>query len=101
MSSADVVRFLSYQQPPNAEELVGHYLDELERHLGNTINREEWLYGMELVTIAIWQIVGVLFGAMVSAPSAPVPDDQREDMKKRVYSDIQHVETLVRKYGLA
>jgi hypothetical protein len=43
---------------------------------------------MELVTIAIWQIVGVLFGVMVSAPSAPVPDEQRPDMKKRVYSDM-------------
>jgi len=101
LSSADVVRFMAYQQPPNAEELIGHYLDELERCLGRPINRDEWLYGMELVTIAIWQIVGVLFGVMVSAPSAPVPDEQRSDMKKRVYADIEHVDSLVRKYGLA
>ncbi|MEX0800258.1 MAG: phosphotransferase [Dehalococcoidia bacterium] len=100
LSSADVGRFLAYQQPPNAEELVGHYLDELERHLGRGIDREEWLYGSELVTIAIWQIVGVLFGVMVSAPSAPVPDDQREAMRERVYSDIAHVEALARKHGL-
>ena len=100
VSSSDVVRFMAYQQPPNAEELVGHYLDELERHLGRAIDRDQWLEGMELVTIAIWQIVGVLFGVMVSAPSAPVPDDQREDMKKRVYADIEHVASLVRKYGL-
>ncbi len=101
LSSADVVRFLAYQQPPNGEELVGHYLDELERHLGRGINREEWLYGSELVTIAIWQIIGVLFGVMVSAPSAPVPDDQRPAMRERVFSDIAQVETLVRRHGLA
>jgi hypothetical protein len=101
LSSADVVRFLAYQQPSNAEELVGHYLDELERSLGRPIDREAWLYGSELVTIAIWQIIGVLFGVMVSAPSAPVPDDQRDAMKERVYSDIAHVESLVRKHGLA
>ncbi len=101
LSSADVGRFLAYQQPPNAEELIGHYLDELERSLGRTIDREDWLYGSELVTVALWQIVGVLFGVMVSAPSAPVPDDQRDAMKERVYSDITHVESLVRKHGLA
>jgi hypothetical protein len=100
LSSADVIRFLSYQQPPNAEELIGYYLDALDGHLGRPINREEWLYGMELVTIAVWQIVGVLFGVMVSAPSAPVPDGQRAAMKERVYSDIAHVESLVNKYGL-
>jgi hypothetical protein len=100
LSSADVVRFLSYQQPPNAEELVAHYLDELERYLGRPINREEWLYGMELVTIAVWQIVGVLFGVMVSAPSAPVPDDQRPAMQERVFSDIAGVYELVKKHGL-
>ncbi|MEE8345732.1 MAG: phosphotransferase [Dehalococcoidia bacterium] len=101
VSSADVVRFMAYQQPPNAEELVGHYLDELERRLGHAIDREQWLYGSELVTIAIWQIIGVLFGVMVNAPSAPVPDDQREAMRERVYSDIAHVESLAFKHGLA
>ena len=100
VSSSDVVRFMAYQQSPNAEELVGHYLDELEGHLGRTLDRDQWLYGMDLVTIAIWQIVGVLFGVMVSAPSAPVPDEQRPDMKRRVYSDIEHVASLVSKYGL-
>jgi hypothetical protein len=100
LSSADVGRFLAYQQPPNAEELVGHYLDELERFLGRGIDREEWLFGSELVTIAIWQIIGVLFGVIVSAPSAPVPEDQREAMRERVYSDIAHVEGLARKHGL-
>lgn len=100
LSSADVGRFLAYQQPANVEELVAHYLDELERCLGRPIDREQWLYGSELVTIAIWQIIGVLFGVMVSAPSAPVPDDQRPAMKARVYSDIEHVESLVRKHGL-
>jgi thiamine kinase-like enzyme len=101
LSSADVGRFLAYQQPSNVEELVGYYLDELERNLGRPIDREAWLYGSELVTVALWQIVGVLFGVMVSAPSAPVPDDQRDAMKERVYSDIAHVESLVRKHGLA
>ena len=101
LSSADVGRFLAYQQPPNAEELVGHYLDDLERHLGRGIDREEWLYGSELVTIAIWQIIGVIFGVMVAAPSAPVPDEQREAMRERVYSDIAHVEALAKKHGLA
>lgn len=101
LSSADVGRFLAYQQPPNVEALVDYYLDELERSLGRPIDREAWLYGSELVTIAIWQIIGVLFGVMVSAPSAPVPDDQRDAMKERVYSDIAHVESLVRKHGLA
>jgi hypothetical protein len=100
LSSADVGRFLAYQQPANAEELVGHYLDELERHLGRSIDREEWLYGSELVTIAIWQIVGVLFGVMVNAPSAPVPDDQRAAMRERVYADIDYVERLARKHGV-
>lgn len=101
LSSSDVVRFLAYQQPANAAELVGHYLDELERHLGRPIDRAQWIYGSELVTVAIWQIVGVLFGVMVSAPSAPVPDDQRDAMRQRVYSDIAHVESLVHKHGLA
>jgi thiamine kinase-like enzyme len=100
VSSSDVVRFMAYQQPAKAEDLVGHYLDELERYLGRAIERDEWLAGMELVTIAIWQIVGVLFGVMVSAPSAPVPDEQRPEMKKRVYADIEHVSSLVEKYGL-
>jgi hypothetical protein len=100
VSSSDVVRFLAYQQPPNAEDLVGHYLDELERYLGRAIDRDEWLRGMELVTIASWQIIGVLFGVMVSAPSAPVPDEQRPEMKKRVYADIEHVASLVEKFGL-
>ncbi len=101
LSSADIGRFLAYQQPPNTEELVGHYLDELERHLGRPIDREQWLYGSELVTIAIWQIIGMLFGVMVNAASAPVPDGQRQAMRERVYSDIAHVESLAHKHGLA
>ncbi len=101
LSSADVGRFLAYQQPPNAEELVGHYLDELEWRLGRTLDREEWLRGSELVTIAIWQIIGVQFGALVSTPTSPVPAEQREGLKRRVYSDIEHVESLVRKHGLS
>lgn len=101
LSSADVGRFLNYQQPPNAQELVAFYLDELERHLGRPIDRELWLYGSELVTIALWQIVGVQFGALVSTPTSPVPPEQRQALKGRVYSDIAHVQTLLRKHGLA
>ncbi len=101
LSSADVVRFLSYQQPPNAEELVGHYLAELQRSLGGSLDQEQWLYGFELVQIAVWQIVGVLFGVMVSAPSSPIPDEQRGPMGERARSDIDHVMSLVRKHGLA
>src|SRR3990170_651151 len=40
LSSADVGRFLAYQQPSNVEALVGYYLDELERNLGRPIDRE-------------------------------------------------------------
>src|SRR3989304_1115460 len=98
---ADVGRFLAYQQPSNVEALVDYYLDELERNLGRPIDREAWLYGSELVTIALWQIVGVLFGVMGSAPSAPAPGDQRDGMRERVHSGIAHVESLVRKHGLA
>ena len=101
LSSADVGRFLNYQQPPNSQELVAFYLDELERQLGRSINREAWLYGSELVTIALWQIVGVQFGALVSTPTSPVPPEQRQALKDRVYLDIAHVESLVRKHGLA
>lgn len=101
LSSADVGRFLNYQQPSNADELVAYYLDELERHLGRPIDREEWLYGSELVAIALWQIVGVQFGALVSTPTSPVPPEQREGLRQRVFSDIASVEALVRKHGLA
>jgi hypothetical protein len=100
LSSADVGRFLAYQQPPNADELVRHYLDELERSLSRSIDRDGWLYGSELVTIAIWQIIGVQFGALVSTPGSPVPDEHRAGLKERVFSDIAHVESLVRKHGL-
>jgi len=101
LASFDVGRFLAYQQAADAEELVEHYLDELARHMGRAIDREQWLYGSELVTIAFWQIVGVQFGVMVNAPSAPVPEGQRAAMRERVYSDIAHVESLVHKHGLA
>lgn len=101
LSSADVVRFLNYQQPPNVDELTVFYLDELERHLGRPVDRDEWLYGADLVAVALWQIVGVLFGVMVSAPSAPIPDEQRPAMAERAKSDIAAIEALVRKYGLS
>lgn len=100
LSSSDVVRFLVYQQPPDPDQYVEHYLDELERRLGRDIDRNEWRYGSELVTIAEWQIRGVLFAVMVSAPSAPVPDEQRPAMRERVFSDIERIQSLVRKHGL-
>jgi len=100
-SSADVVRFLFYQQSSSSDELTAYYLDQLERHLGRGIDREQWLYGLDLVSIGEWQIRGVLFGVMVSAPSAPIPDEQRGPMGERARADIGHVESLVRKHGLA
>ena len=57
LSSADVGRFLTYQNPPNMPELLDHYLNELERALGHTIDREQWYKGFEIVAVAIWQIV--------------------------------------------
>ena len=101
ISASDVVRFMVYQQPENLDELIAHYLDRLEEALGHPIDREEWRRGYDLATIAEWQIRGVLFGVMVAAPSAPVPDDQREAMKERVFGDIGLVESLARKSGLA
>ena len=100
MSSSDVVRFMVYHQPENLDELLDHYLDELERRLVEKVDRAEWRWGYELAAIAEWQIRGVLFGVMVNAPSAPIPDDMREPMKERVFADIGYVESLVRKQGL-
>lgn len=98
LSSSDVGRFLQYQQPPNTEELLAYYLDELERHLGKKIDRAGWYRGYEIVAVALWQIVGFLFGAMVAAPEAPVPEDQREGMRQRVYADVAAIEQLARKW---
>jgi hypothetical protein len=101
ISASDVVRFMVYHNPDNVEELQDHYLDELEKHLGQKIDREEWRLGYDLAAIAEFQIRGVLFGIMVNAPSAPVPDEMRPAMKERVFSDIGYVESLVRKHNLA
>ncbi len=101
ISGSDVVRFMVYQQPDDLEGMLTYYLDELERYLGKKIDRKEWRRGYDLATIAEFQIRGVLFGVMVAAPSAPVPDDQRPAMKERVFSDIGYVESLVKKTGLA
>lgn len=98
LSSSDVGRFLQYQQPPNIEELLEFYLDELERALGYAIDRPRWYKGYEIVSVALWQIVGFLFGAMVSAPDAPVPEDQREGMRQRVYADVAAIDQLARKW---
>ena len=95
---ADVGRFMTYQQPENLAEHLEFYLGELERHLGHGIDRADWFKAYEIVTVAIWQIVGFLFAAMVSAPDAPVPDDQREGMRQRVYADVAAVEALARKW---
>ncbi|MDE3096493.1 MAG: phosphotransferase [Chloroflexota bacterium] len=98
LSSADVGRFLNYQNPPNVPELLDHYLNELERHLGRALDREQWYKGYEVVAVALWQIVGFLFGAMVAAPEAPVPEDQRAGMRERVYADVTAVEQMARKW---
>jgi hypothetical protein len=101
MSSSDVVRFMVYHNPDNVEELQDYYLDQLEADLGQKIDREQWKFGYDLAAIAEWQIRGVLFGIMVNAPSAPVPDEMRPLMKERVFGDIGYVESLVRRHGLA
>ncbi len=101
ISSADAGRFLFYQQASNSEQLFTFYLDELERCLGRPIDRGQWRFGLDLATIAEWQIRGVLFGVMVSAPSAPIPAEQRGPMGERARADIDYVESLVRKHGLA
>lgn len=101
MSSSDVVRFMVYHNPENVEELLAHYLDALERDLGQKVDRDQWLLGYDLAAIAEWQIRGVLFGIMVNAPSAPIPDEMRPAMKERVFGDIGYVESLVRKHNLA
>jgi hypothetical protein len=101
VSASDVVRFMMYQQPENFEGTVNYYLDELETGLARKIDRSEWRRAYEMGSVAEWLIRGVLFGVMVSAPSAPVPDDQRGPMKERVFADIDHVESLIRKHRLA
>jgi Phosphotransferase enzyme family len=101
VSASDVVRFMMYHQPENLAELQEYYLDELERQLGEKVDRAEWHRAYEIGSVAEWQIRGVLFAVMVNAPSAPVPDEMREPMKERVFSDIGAVESLIRKHGLA
>jgi thiamine kinase-like enzyme len=98
LSSADVGRFLTYSQPPNMPELLAFYLTELERNLGKPVDRPAWYKGFEIVSVAIWQIVGFLFAAMVSSPEAPVPPEQREGMRQRVYADVAGVEQMARKW---
>lgn len=95
---ADVGRFLQYQQPANMAELLEFYISELERNLGHGIDRAAWYKAYEIVTVAIWQIVGFLFGSMVSSPDAPVPPEQREGMRQRVYADVVAIEALARKW---
>jgi hypothetical protein len=100
VSASDVVRFMMYQ-PEDFEGTVNYYLDELEAGLGRKVDRAEWRRAYDIGSVAEWLIRGVLFGVMVSAPSAPVPDDQRGPMKERVFADIGHVESLIRKHALA
>lgn len=101
LSSSDVNRFLVYQQRANSGELLDYYLDELEARLGRGINRDEWKVGCEVASIAEWQIRGVLFPAMVAAPSSPIPDDQRPMMAERARADIDGIVDLVHKHRLA
>jgi thiamine kinase-like enzyme len=101
VSASDVVRFTVYQQPDDLDAVIDFYLDKLEAQLGDKIDREQWKIAFDLGSIAEWQIRGVLFGVMVNAPSAPVPDEQRPAMRERVFSDVSYVESLVRKHGLA
>jgi hypothetical protein len=100
VSASDVVRFTVYQQPDDLEGTLDFYLDELEARLGEKIDRAQWRKAYDLGSVAEWQIRGVLFGVMVSAPSAPVPEEHREAMRERVFSDISLVEDLARKHAL-
>ncbi len=100
MCASDVVRFMVYQQPDDLEGTVGHYLDELERNLGEKVDRANFWRMYDLGAIAEWQIRGVIFGVMVNAPSAPVPEEHRPLMRERVFSDIGYVESLVKKHAL-
>lgn len=101
MAASDVVRFMVYQQPDDLEGTVGHYLDELDRHLGEKVDRADFWRAYDLGAVAEWQIRGVLFGVMVNAPSAPIPEEHRPMMRERVFSDIGYVESLVKKHALA
>jgi thiamine kinase-like enzyme len=101
LSAYDVMRFIVYHNPENVEELQDHFLDALERELGQKVDRDEWRLGYDLSAIVEWQIRGILFGVMVNAPSAPIPDEMRPAMKERVFGDIGYVESLVRKHNLA
>ncbi len=98
LSSADVGRLLTYQQPVNMPELIAFYLDELEKRLGHAIDRAQWMQGFELVLLAIWQIVGFLFAAFANSPTSPVPDEMREGLKQRVYADIDFVVATAEKW---
>lgn len=100
ISASDVVRFTVYQQPDDLDAVIKNYLDDLESHLGRKVDREEWRRGYDIGSVAEWQIRGVLFGVMVQAPSAPVPDEQRPAMRERVFADISLVEDLARKHAL-
>jgi hypothetical protein len=101
MAASDVVRFMVYQQPEDLEGTVEVYLDALERNLGEKIDRKDFRRAYDLGAVAEWQIRGVLFGVMVNAPSAPVPEEHRPMMRERVFSDIGYVESLVKKHALA
>ncbi|HUF53264.1 MAG TPA: phosphotransferase [Dehalococcoidia bacterium] len=100
ISASDVVRFTAYQQPDDLDASIGHYLDALERNLSRTVDREEWRRGYDIGSVAEWQIRGVLFGVIVEAPSAPVPDEHRPAMRERVYADIEAIEALAKKHAL-
>jgi len=100
LSAVDVGRLLAYQNLPDPVPYVLHYLDELERHLGRPIDRAQWAYSFDLASIALWQIVGVLWAAMVNAPSSPLAPEMREALRPRVEADIAQVEELVYKHRL-
>jgi thiamine kinase-like enzyme len=100
LSATDVIRFTMYQQPEDLDLVISQYLDDLDARLGQQVDREEWRRGFDIGSVVEWQIRGVLFGVMVQAPSAPVPDEQRPAMRERVFSDIGYVESLAKKHSL-
>jgi Phosphotransferase enzyme family len=100
LSASDVLRLMFYQQPDDLDAMLDYYMDELERYLGKNIDRQLWKRGYDLGVIVEFQIRGVIFPAMVAAPSAPIPDDQRPAMRERSLADIGYIASVVERVGL-
>jgi hypothetical protein len=100
LSASDVLRLMFYQQPDDLDAMLNYYMDELDRYLGKQIDRQQWRRGYDLGVIVEFQIRGVIFPAMVAAPSSPIPDDQRPAMKERSLADVDYIASVVERVGL-